>query len=86
MQHVFAYPLAKSCKEISKMGKIAGHLWLTPIILASQELELKKIVVQSQPWLIKTPFHKIHRAGRVSQGEGPSSSPSTIKKKKAYFV
>jgi hypothetical protein len=27
----------------------AGHWWLTPIILASQEAEIRRIVVQSQP-------------------------------------
>jgi hypothetical protein len=28
----------------------AGCQWLTPIILATQEAEICRIVVQSQPW------------------------------------
>jgi hypothetical protein len=26
------------------------HWWLTPIILATQEAEIRRIAVQSQPW------------------------------------
>jgi hypothetical protein len=29
--------------------RMAGHQWLTPVILASQEAEIRKIPVQSQP-------------------------------------
>jgi hypothetical protein len=29
---------------------LAGHQWLTPIILVTQEAEIRKIVVQSRPW------------------------------------
>jgi hypothetical protein len=29
--------------------KISGHQWLTPIILVTQEAEIRRIVVQSQP-------------------------------------
>jgi hypothetical protein len=28
---------------------LAGHWWLTPIILATQETEIRRISVQSQP-------------------------------------
>jgi hypothetical protein len=29
---------------------LAGHQWLTPVILAAQEAEIRRISVQSQPW------------------------------------
>jgi hypothetical protein len=32
-----------------KIGLIARHQWLMPIILASQEAEIRRITVQSQP-------------------------------------
>jgi hypothetical protein len=58
-----------------------------PVILATQEAEIRKTAVQSQPKqivlrdpILKT-LHK-NRAGGVAQGEGPSSSPSTAKKEK----
>jgi hypothetical protein len=34
-------------KEIYE--KEAGHWWLTPVILASQEAEIRRIMIQSQP-------------------------------------
>jgi hypothetical protein len=49
--------------------------WLTPVILATQEAEIRRIVVGSQP---RKTIHKSlsqknppqKRAGRVAQGEG----------------
>jgi hypothetical protein len=35
------------CKRIKK--KPARHQWLTPIILAAQEAEIRRMEVQSQP-------------------------------------
>jgi hypothetical protein len=32
-----------------KRGQLAGHQWLTPIILATQEAEIKRSMVQRQP-------------------------------------
>jgi hypothetical protein len=51
-----------------------------PVILATQEAEIRKMVVQSQPWktvprdpIWKNPLQK--RAGGVAQGEGPEFKP-----------
>jgi hypothetical protein len=62
---------------------------LTSIILTTQEAEIRRIVVQSQPRQIvhktlsqkqnKNPFTK--RTGRVAQGVGPEFKSSTAKKK-----
>jgi hypothetical protein len=35
--------------SIKKKKKTAGHQWLKPIILATQEAEMRRITVQSQP-------------------------------------
>jgi hypothetical protein len=35
--------------RIKKMQTSAGHQWLTPVIIAAQEAESRRIVVQSQP-------------------------------------
>jgi hypothetical protein len=57
-----------------------------PVILATQEAEIKRIVVRSQLGQVvcKTLSQKHSsqkRAGGVAQGVGPGSSPSTAKKK-----
>jgi hypothetical protein len=61
--------------------------WLTPIILATQEAEIRRIVVLNQPGKIvretlsrRSPSQK--RAGGVAQGEGPEFKPQYCKKKK----
>jgi hypothetical protein len=60
---------------------------LTPVILATQEVEIRKIVVQSQPGqiVLKTLSRKNlsqKRAGGVAQSVGPEFKPQYWKKKK----
>jgi hypothetical protein len=58
------------------------------VILATQEAELRRIVVRSQPWAIssrdpiseKKKHHK-KRAGGVAQGVGPEFKPHYWKNK-----
>jgi hypothetical protein len=64
------------------------HQRLTPVIPATQEAEIRRIVVQSQPRQIvletlsqKNPPQK--RTGGVAQGEGPEFKPQYQKKKKS---
>jgi hypothetical protein len=58
-----------------------------PIILATQEAEIRRIMDQSQPGQIvmrdlisKKPFTK-NRTGGVAQGEGPEFKPQYCKNK-----
>jgi hypothetical protein len=58
--------------------------WLTSIVLATQEAEIRRIVVRSQPGQIvretlsrRNPSPK--RAGGVAQGEGPEFKPQSKK-------
>jgi hypothetical protein len=63
-------------------------LWLTPVILPTQEAEIRRIMVQSQPRQIiqKTLFwkktHHKNRASVPAQGESPEFKPQYCKKKK----
>jgi hypothetical protein len=61
-----------------------------PIILATQEAEIRRIVVRSQLGQIvretlfqKNPSQK--RDDGVSQGEGPEFKPQYHKKKRQYY-
>jgi hypothetical protein len=63
-----------------KRGLFARHWWLMPVILATQEAEIRRIEVRSQPRQIvretssqKNPSQK--RAGGVVQGVGPEFKP-----------
>jgi hypothetical protein len=63
-----------------------------PVILATQEAEIRRITARSQPGQIvretlsqKNPLKK-NRAGRVAQGSGPEFKPQYHKKKKKSFV
>jgi hypothetical protein len=86
----FSLPLATSINRVN----CAGHRWLMPAILATQEPKIKRITVQSQTWQIaceslswKYPTQK--RAGGVvqvvehlpSKCEALSSNPITAKNK-----
>jgi hypothetical protein len=50
----------------------ARSWWFTPVIIATQEAEIRRIEVRSQPSL-RDPILK--RAGGVAQGEGPEFKP-----------
>jgi hypothetical protein len=68
-----------------KMRKIARHQWLTPVILVTQEAEIRRSMVQSQPGqiVLETPISKKpsqKRAGGMAQGEGLACKPQNHKK------
>jgi hypothetical protein len=68
--------------------------WFTPVILATQEAEIRRIMVQSQPGQTvhktlsqKKSFTKgKKKAGGVAQGVGGIPTPSTAKTKTAQVV
>jgi hypothetical protein len=71
--------------DILNLSLFAGRWWLTPTILATQESEIRRITVQSQPGQIvhetlsrKTLHRK--RLGEWLKVKALSSSPSTRKK------
>jgi hypothetical protein len=77
----------------NKKKKTARHWWLILVILATQEAEISRIKVQSQPSQIvprdpitkKNPSQK--RAGRVAQGVGLEFKAQYCKKKdKNYYA
>jgi hypothetical protein len=67
---------------VSKTKRLlqTGHWWLMPVVLATQEAEIRRLAVQSQPRKIvcKTPSQK--STGGVAQGA------SAKKKKKERFL
>jgi hypothetical protein len=65
----------------------ARRQWLTPVILATREAEIRRITVRSQPGQIvceilsRKTLHK-NRVGGAAHGEGPEFKPQYRKKKK----
>jgi hypothetical protein len=74
---------------IIKFSNMAGCQWLMPIILATQEAEIRRIKARTQPGQIvcETLSQKNHdkKKGWWSGSRcRPSSNPSTAKKKKKF--
>jgi hypothetical protein len=62
----------------------AGRWWLFPVILVTQEAEIRRIMVQSQPGqiVLETLSRKNQsqkRAGGVAEGVGPEFKPQYCK-------
>jgi hypothetical protein len=41
--------IVSNTSSAKKNAAVAGHWWLTPVILAAQETKIRRIMVQSQP-------------------------------------
>jgi hypothetical protein len=77
--------VGKDPRETRKTSQQATGL--TPVILATQEAEIRRITVQSQlgKWFVKPYLEKKHhkkRAGGVAQGIGPEFKPQYHKTNK----
>jgi hypothetical protein len=84
--HTQFYIACKKYTLLKEKGKKATHKgikrcwWFTPVILATQEAEIRRTTVQSQPGQIvpeilaqKNPTQK--KAGGVAQGVGSAFKP-----------
>jgi hypothetical protein len=71
-----------SCgKMIFKRLQIAGCPWLTPVILATQEAEIRRIMVQSQPRQIECETLSQKKKKKSQKSDIlPGYKPSTAKK------
>jgi hypothetical protein len=49
LNFVFNYSVAKKEKKKKQNYLTAGCRWLTPVILATQEAEIRRIILRSQP-------------------------------------
>jgi hypothetical protein len=80
----FLITLLPITEKYIKTNKKAGCLWLMLIVLVTQEAEIRRIMVQSQPrelvreTLSRKTLHK-NRAGGVAQGEGTEFKPQYCK-------
>jgi hypothetical protein len=77
--------ILQELKRLKKKRKLPGAGWFPPAILAIQEAEIRRIMVQSQSRQIihealsrKNPTQK--RAGETAQGVGPEFKPRYCKK------
>jgi hypothetical protein len=75
-----------------KISFHTGYRWLTPVILATQEAEIRRIKIRRQPWqnsstrpYVQKPLHK-ESVGEVTQGEGPEFKHQFWKKKKSFHL
>jgi hypothetical protein len=81
---IWTSPHTQEFKDHTPLEKNqAGRRWLTAVILATQEAEIRRIVVRSQPgqivprdFISKKPLTKIGLA-KWFKVKAPSSSPST---------
>jgi hypothetical protein len=70
----------------------AGCWWLTPVILATQEAEIRRIMVGVQPRQIvcktylENTHYKKNGAGGMAQGEGPEFKPQYCQKKEMFGI
>jgi hypothetical protein len=60
----------------------AGCQWLTPVILAAQEAEIRRIMVQTQPGQIFHDNPSQKRVGAVARSVGPEFKPQYHKKRR----
>jgi hypothetical protein len=77
---VLYLPLKFSPKSVVKMEPHDRCQCLMPIILATQEAEIRRMTIQSQPWQIvcetlSQENSSQKRAGGVAQSVGPEFKP-----------
>jgi hypothetical protein len=71
-----------------KEVKVSRVPWLTPVILATQKAEIRRIAVGSQPGqtvreTLSRKYPSQKKAGGVAQGEGLEFKPQYHKKKRS---
>jgi hypothetical protein len=69
---LFEY-LTNDLELCSENEHLVGCRWFIPVILATQEAEIRRIAIQTQPWqIVRETLSQIspsqNRAGRVTQG------------------